>query len=427
MPFNWPWMLRPGRKTASVESKSGASGFVAIHAQGEARWTKRDYVTLAREGYMRNPVVHRSVRLIAETAAAVPWLLYVGATEYDEHPALKLLARPNQRQAGNSFLEALYGNLLLAGNAYVELVVASAVETTPSVASGDISPSRGEIPGELHLLRPDRVTVLTDTRGWPVALEYREGGTRRKIGLGPSTASTGSSSAGSPSAGSGGGGALQLSLFHPIDDHYGFPPLEAALIALDTHNAAGRWNKALLDNSACPSGALVYAPKEGGNLSDEQFDRLKAELEQGYSGTTRAGRPLLLEGGLDWKAMSLTPKDMDFIEAKNSASRDIALAFGVPPMLLGIPGDNTYANYQEANRAFYRLTILPLVARTAKELSAWLGPVFGEELRLWFNADQIEGLAGEREALWARVGAASFLSDDEKREAVGYGSRGVGE
>jgi HK97 family phage portal protein len=133
-------------------------------------------------------------------------------------------------------------------------------------------------------------------------------------------------------------------------------------MALDTHNASGRWNKALLDNSARPSGALVYAPKEGGNLTDEQFDRLKTELEQGYTGATRAGRPLLLEGGLDWKAMGLTPRDMDFVEAKHSASRDIALAFGVPPMLLGIPGDNTYANYQEANRAFYRLTVLPLVA-----------------------------------------------------------------
>jgi HK97 family phage portal protein len=195
-------------------------------------------------------------------------------------------------------------------------------------------------------------------------------------------------------------------------------------MALDTHNAAGRWNKALLDNSARPSGALVYAPKEGGNLSEDQFERLKAELENGYSGVTKAGRPLLLEGGLDWKAMALSPKDMDFVEAKHSASRDIALAFGVPPMLLGIPGDNTYANYQEANRAFYRLTVLPLVARIARELSAWLGPAFGDRLRLWYDADQVEGLAAERDALWARIGAAGFLTDDEKREAVGYGAGG---
>jgi HK97 family phage portal protein len=391
MAWRWPWSrdrVNDGVRLA-VEQKAGPlGGFLAFHAQGEAQWTRRDYAALAREGFMRNPIVHRSVRLIAEAAASVPWLLYESATELEEHPLLALLARPNQRQAGGTFLEALYGHLLLSGNAYVELI--------------------GEGARELHLLRPDRVSVVTDGGGWPTALDYREGGSRRRIALGAER----------------GGGAAQLTLFHPLDDHYGFAPLEAALMALDTHNAAGRWNKALLDNSARPSGALVYAPKDGGNLTDDQFDRLKAELEQGYSGAQRAGRPLLLEGGLDWKAMGLTPKDMDFIEAKNSASRDIALAFGVPPMLLGIPRDNTYANYREANRAFYRLTVLPLVGRTAKELSNWLAPVFGEELRLWYDTDQVEGLAADRDALWARVGAAGFLSDDEKREAVGYGGRG---
>ncbi|MEQ1942265.1 phage portal protein [Mesorhizobium sp. VNQ89] len=380
MVWNWPWKRDGG--SVVPERKSG-TGFVALHATGEAHWTRRDYAALAREGFMKNPVAHRAVRLIAETAAAIPWLLYESGAELDAHPLLDLMERPNQRQAGASFLETLYGHLLLSGNAYVERVEA------------------GETARELHLLRPDRVTVVTDAAGWPSALEHREGSTKRRVALGAS--------------------ALHLSLFHPLDDHYGFAPLEAALMALDIHNAAGRWNKALLDNSARPSGALVYAPKEGGNLSDEQFDRLKAELEDGYSGAARAGRPLLLEGGLDWKAMGLTPKDMDFMEAKNGAARDIALAFGVPPMLLGIPGDNTYANYQEANRAFYRMTVLPLVARTARELSAWLSPAFGQGLALWYDADQIEALAADRDALWARIGAAGFLTDDEKREAVGYG------
>ena len=392
MAWNLSWPRLAGNAGARREKKSASpGGFIAFHAQGEAHWTRRDYAALAREGFMRNPIVHRAVRLIAETASAVPWLLYEGAAELDEHPLLALLERPNARQAGATFLEGLYGHLLLAGNAYVEMIAA------------------GNGARELHLLRPDRVSIATDSSGWPAALDYREGSERRRIALGLDE----------------GGGALHLTLFHPLDDHYGFPPLEAALMALDTHNSAGRWNKALLDNSARPSGALVYAPKDGGNLSDEQFDRLKAELEEGYSGAVRAGRPLLLEGGLDWKAMGMTPKDMDFVEAKHSASRDIALAFGVPPMLLGIPGDNTYANYQEANRAFYRLTILPLVARTAKELSAFLGQAFGEALRLWYDADRIDGLSGDRDALWARVEAATFLTEDEKREAVGYRPRGL--
>ncbi len=89
--------------------------------------------------------------------------------------------------------------------------------------------------------------------------------------------------------------------------------------------------------------------REGGNLTGEQFERLQARAGAGFQGANNAGRPLLLEGGLDWKPLSLSPKDMDFIEAKNASAREIALAFGVPPMLLGIPGDNTYANYQEAN------------------------------------------------------------------------------
>ena len=256
---------------------------------------------------------------------------------------------------------------------------------------------------------------MTDAAGWPSALEYRRGEPAAERGIGRCRLG--------PSAGS--GGAIHLALFHPLDDHYGFPPLEAALMALDTHNSAGRWNKALLDNSARPSGALVYAPKDGGNLTDEQFDRLKAELEDGYSGATRAGRPLLLEGGLDWKAMGLTPKDMDFIEAKHSASRDIALAFGVPPMLLGIPGDNTYANYQEANRAFYRMTVLPLVARTAKELSAWLTPVFGDGLA--GSGTTPTGSTGCRASAmrcgrgWARQ-ASSATTRSARRWGMGVGA-----
>ena len=119
--------------------------------------------------------------------------------------------------------------------------------------------------------------------------------------------------------------------------------------------------------------------------------------------------------------MSLSPRDLDFLEAKHAAAREIALAIGVPPMLLGIPGDNTYANYAEANRAFWRQTAIPLVRRTAQSLAQWLGPAFGDELTLEPDLDAIEALADERESLWRRLSAATFLSEDEKREAVGYG------
>jgi HK97 family phage portal protein len=207
---------------------------------------------------------------------------------------------------------------------------------------------------------------------------------------------------------------------HPLDDHYGLGCLGAAAGAVAVHNAAATWNKALLDNAARPSGALVYEPGDGAPLSNEQFARLSAEMEAQFSGTQNAGRPLLLEGGLRWQAMSLTPADMDFVGLKAAAAREIALAFGVPPMLLGLPGDATYANYKEANKALWRLTVLPLAGKILTALSAALA-AWRPGVRLQVDADQVSALAADRERLWRQVSGADFLSDAEKREMLGFG------
>ena len=379
--------------SAPVKKSASAQGLVAMHTMGDAAWTQASFTALAQQGFMRNPIVHRCVRLISEAAAAVPWLVYDRDRELGDHPLVEIIARPNPGQSHTSFVEMAYGHLLLSGSAYLE-------RTEPAM---DMV--------QLYCLRPDRVRLERDQRGWPSGCIYDAEGRTRRIDMDDPA---------------GGARLLHLTLFNPLDETGGFAPLEAALMALDIHNAAARWNKALLDNAARPSGALVYAPGDGSNLTPEQYDVLKKELEEGYSGAVNAGRPLLLEGGLDWKAMGLTPRDMDFIEAKNAASRDIALAFGVPPMLLGIPGDNTYSNYQEAQRAFYRLTVLPLVRRTTEAISHWLAPLYGTRVRIAVDLDQVEGLAAEREALWSRLENASFLTEAEKRSALGYAPRPSG-
>jgi HK97 family phage portal protein len=196
--------------------------------------------------------------------------------------------------------------------------------------------------------------------------------------------------------------------------------LAAAAASVDVHNAAARWSKALLDNAARPSGAIVFAGQDGnGHLSEDQYQRLLRELEDNHQGARNAGRPMLLEGGLDWRPMGYSPQDMDFLETKNAAARDIALAFGVPPMLLGLPGDNTYANYQEAHRAFYRLTVLPLVSKTLAAISGWLPAYYGAAFQIKVDEDNVPALATEREALWRRISGAGFLSDGEKRALLG--------
>jgi HK97 family phage portal protein len=192
------------------------------------------------------------------------------------------------------------------------------------------------------------------------------------------------------------------------------------------HNAASRWSKALLDNAARPSGAIIYHGPDGAGLSQEQYDRLVGEMESQHQGARNAGRPMLLEGGLDWKPMGFSPSDMEFQKTKEAAAREISVAFGVPPMILGIPGDATYANYQEANRAFYRLTVLPLAARVASALADWLSDFSGERIDLRPDADQVPALSTERDAQWKRVAEADFLSAAEKRSLLGLPPLEVG-
>ncbi len=369
--MRWPWQ---------AETKTGAGApLVALAQLAAPQWGARSPGALMRDGYLANPVAYRCVRMIAEAAASV--------TLRTGDPALEaLIGRPSPECDGRSLMEAVYSHLQITGNAYLE-----------AVTLADDEP-----PGALFVLRPDRMSAQTGYRGWIEAWTYTAGRTKRSL--------TRTSDGWLP--------VLHLKLFHPGDDVYGLSPLGAARKSLDLHNAGADWQKALIDNSARPSGALVYG-QDGRQLTSEQFDRLKAELEASHAGAMNAGRPLLLEGGLDWKPMSLSPADMDFREARNTAAREIALAFGVPPMLLGIPGDNTYANYREANLAFWRTTILPLVTRTAAALSAWLGPRFGDEAAVRCDLDSIPALAGEREALWRRLAGADFLTVDEKRALAG--------
>ncbi|SFS47650.1 phage portal protein, HK97 family [Sulfitobacter marinus] len=379
--------LRRGAAGELPEQKASATGpTVAYQTGGRVAWSPRDAVSLTRAGFCGNPVGFRSVKLIAEAAAALPLVLQDADRRYETHPLMALISRPNGGQGRAELLEALYGQLLLSGNGYVEAVGGEA-----------------DVPVELHVLRSDRMSVVPGADGWPVAYEYAVGGRKHRFDASGPVAPV-----------------CHIKNFHPQDDHYGFSPMQAAAMAMDVHTSASRWSKALLDNAARPSGAIVYRGAEGqGKLSDDQYDRLVSEMESNHQGARNAGRPMLLEGGLDWKPMGFSPSDMEFHKTKEAAAREIALAFGVPPMLLGIAGDATYANYQEAHRAFYRLTVLPLATRVTAALAHWLSGFSGETLALKPDLDQVSALAQERDAQWARVAGADFLSEAEKRSLLG--------
>ena len=248
------------------------------------------------------------------------------------------------------------------------------------------------------------MTIEADARGWPVAFLYKAGEATMRIAA--------EDAAGRPAV-------IHIKTANPLDDHYGLGCLGAAAGAVAIHNAATKWNKALLDNAARPSGAMVYEPGEpGAALSSEQFERLRTELDSSFSGADNAGRPMLLEGGLRWQALSLSPADMDFVGLKAASAREIALAFGVPPMLLGLPGDAGYANYREANKALWRLAILPVAATVLGGIADGLKGWF-PQVSLTVDLDQVPALSEERERLWGQVTAADFLTREEKRAMLG--------
>jgi HK97 family phage portal protein len=362
-------LLRPAKARVQQDRLSG----IRTYGQAALGEWPRNYEAQMREGYLSNAIAQRAVRLIAEGLASAP----LTSSEPE------VLALVKATSGGQALIETVAAHLLLHGNAYVEIL-----------------PGADGRPCELFALRPERVSIEADLRGWPVAFVYKAGEIASRL---PADS------------------VIHIRSMHPLDDHYGLGCLGAASGAVAIHNAATKWNKALLDNAARPSGALVYEAGETGTLSGEQFTRLKEELAASFQGAGNAGRPMLLEGGLKWQAMALTPAEMDFAGLKEAAAREIALAFGVPPVLLGLPGDATYANYREANRALWSQGILPLARKILDALAEGLRPWF-EGLELGIDLDAIPALAEDRERLWAQVGAADFLTTEEKRAAVGLGA-----
>ena len=379
------WQIfRMSTPPAAPEAKASAAAPVfAYHGAGRAAWSSRDSATLTRVGFLGNPVAFRCVKLIAEAAAAVPVVAQDATRRFDAHPILDLLAAPNPGQGGAQLLETFYGYLLLTGDAYLE----AAGET---VSGG---------PRELYVLRSDRMKVMPGPDGWPEAYEYALGAKKHVFDMRQDRVPV-----------------LHVKSFHPQDDHYGLSPLHAAAAAIDVHNSAAAWSKGAARQRRAAFGRdRLQGRGRHGALAADQYARLVDELEVNHQGARNAGRPMLLEGGLDWKPMGFSPTDMEFHRTKEAAARDVALAFGVPPMLLGLPGDNTYANYAEAHRAFYRLTVLPMVAKTLAALSGWLPAFYGAAFQVKVDEDNVPALAEEREALWRRIAAARF--PERRREA----------
>lgn len=348
----------------------------------DAVWTPRDYKPLAEEGYQQAVWVYACIREITVALKQVTLLLYSNDREHevDTHDLLDLMRRPNPFQSGDAWLESVIAYLLLSGNSYIEKV----------------GPRAGP-PQELWVKRPDRMKVLPDPTHLIRGYRYQIG--EDKIDFLKDE-------------------IRHIKTFHPLNDYYGMSAIEAAARGVDAFNTGMSHNVALMQNGARPSGAWVTEQ----NLDDTQFNRFNQQIKDRARLENR-GKELLLEAGVDWKEMGLSPRDLDWLQGLQDAGRQIHAAFGVHPVLTGLQ-EGTFENQQQAMRGLYLRTVLPLLDHVLAELNAWLLPTFGiTGLELGYDRDAIPALSEDQDALFTRAITAfekGILKRNEARVMLGF-------
>jgi HK97 family phage portal protein len=381
--FNW-------LKRKSVSSSSVLAEFISL---GKAKWFNPDYQGSAVEGYCKNIVAYYCIKRISESVADIPYMLSVNGKEVEKHPILSLLKKPNPMQTYKTFMRVAVMHRLISGNTYIHANVASTKKIM-----------------EMTLMRPDRVRIDVTSSGMPRMYVYTVGGNVYEYPIDPIEWTS---------------EVLQIKEPNPLCDLYGLSPISAASMSIAQHNESSEWNKKLLENSARPPGVLVMKDRTDSapSLSPEQLKKIRDDINDKFAGYKNAGKIPVLNFEMEWRSMGLSPTDMDWINGKNTTARDICLAFGVPPQLLGQPEGSTFNNVAEAKLAFYEETIIPLTQNMYSEMAQFITAHTGQEVEIEPDLDKVSALSLRRET--ARTSAradveAGVITINEARAESGY-------
>jgi len=364
---------------------------MSVQKLGQPVTTEANYAGFSKEGYQKNVVVYRCVKLLSTAAAGIRWEVYRRGQEVTNGPVWNLLQSPNPLQGWSAYFESVVAYYLIAGNTYIE----------------GAGPTPNAPPSELWSVRPDLMRVVPNAVGTVSQYMFKDGQNERFWAADPITGKS---------------RIKHIKTFHPLSIWYGMSPIEAIILNVDQLNSSNRWNLSLLQNMAQPSGVLKVASSDsnpGGMLTSEQRTFLQRQLEERYAGPKNVARPMLLEGGMSWEQIALNPKEMEWLEGKKVTSTDICNAFGVPSQLLGF-GQSTYQNYKEAKDAMYVDTIMPMMDMFEFELTRYLRQWFGDTIEVKYDRDDIEALTDKRQAKYVTINALNFITQNEKRELAGY-------
>ena len=343
----------------------------------------------AIEAYQTNPWVYACVRLIASETARAHLRLFQMKNgkpeEVTDHPAMQLLANPNEYSSGYEFIEGLQTWLELTGESPVYL---------------NLGPNNAFEPLELFQLDPRFLTIIGDRK------KYIDGFIYRPLGGGEQQFTP-----------------EQIILFrdfNPASEFRGHPPIRSARYAIDSDTYAEKWNAKFFANDAVPR-AVVTTQQQ---LDDKVYKRVRETWDAIFKGTDNAHKTSILEGGLDVKLLQQTAKDMDFALLGDKNRDRICAAFRVPKALLGIEESGAglaKAGVESMVYSFARFTIGPKLRHIEAKLNNELLPLFKiQPGTLFFKFDDpAMSTQTERLARYQALFQLGALSPNEIRSEEG--------
>ena len=328
--------------------------------------------------------VFACVQARAEDVGNIELELKQGDIEVEKHELLSLLDAVNPTMTKQDLFFGTQAYLDLDGNAFWFLA-------RDGKGKGTIR--------EIWLLRPDRVSIIADKQNPLFVKGYVfKQADGQKIPFEPNQ-------------------ILHFKNFNPLGEfpfpHRGTGVVEAAAWSIDTDNEARQWNFNFFKNSARPDGVV----EKDGEIGEDEYNRLKADFEQQHRGTMNAHKVLILTNGLQWKELSRSQKEMDFIEQRRMSRDEILAMFRTPKSVIGIVEDVNRANAEASNYIFALRTIDPLMKKIVTTLNEFLVPEFGDNLKLSYESPVPEDRVQELAEFTA--GVDKWLTRNEIRKEEG--------
>jgi len=281
---------------------------------------------------MQMTAVYSCVRILSETLAGLPLHVYRyndsgGKEKYLKHPLYKLLHdEPNPEMTSFAFRETLMSHLLLWGNAYAQI----------------IRNARGEVIA-LYPLMPNKMTVDRDSKGRLFYLYSRTSDDAPTLGDDSQVYLAPSEVLHIPGLG--------------FDGLIGYSPIAMAKNAVGLAIATEEYGAKFFANGAAPGGVLGHP----GTIKDPQ--KVKESWNAAYQGSQNAHRVAVLEEGMKYQPIGISPEQAQFLETRKFQINEIARIFRVPPHMLADLEKSSFSNIEQQSLEFVKYTLDPWVVR----------------------------------------------------------------